>query len=104
MAYIDTSDLESTYTTLEDLDNLLDDVNNDLKDINSNTNSEIRSNSQNIKVDNSKEQKDAVGEVLKSFEIGVEGISEDAFGRLLASNPDWEMKQIEVVSDVIIKI
>ena len=76
MAYIDTSDLESTYTTLEDLDNLLDDVNNDLKDINSNTNSEIRSNSQNIKVDNSKEQKDAVGEVLKSFEIGVEGISD----------------------------
>lgn len=36
--------------------------------------------------------------------LDVEGISEDAFGRLLASNPDWEMKQIEVVSDVIIKI
>lgn len=76
MAYIDTSDLESTYATLEDLENLLDDVNNDLKDINTNTNSEIRCSSQNIKVDNSKEQKDAVGEVLKSFEIGVEGISD----------------------------
>ena len=36
--------------------------------------------------------------------LDVEGISEDAFGRLLASNPDWEMKQIEVISDVIIKV
>lgn len=36
--------------------------------------------------------------------LGVEGISEDAFGRLLASNPDWEMRQIEVISDVIIKV
>lgn len=36
--------------------------------------------------------------------LDVEGISEDAFGRLLASNPDWNMRQIEVVSDVIIKV
>lgn len=36
--------------------------------------------------------------------LGVEGISEDAFGRLLASNPDWDMKQIEAISDVIIKV
>lgn len=36
--------------------------------------------------------------------LDVEGISEDAFGRLLASNPDWEMKQIEAISDVIIKV
>ena len=36
--------------------------------------------------------------------LGVEGISEDAFGRFLASNPDWEIKKIEVVSDVIIKV
>lgn len=36
--------------------------------------------------------------------LGVEGISEDVFGRLLASNPDWEMKQIEVVSDVILSV
>lgn len=37
-------------------------------------------------------------------DLGAEGISEDAFGRLLASNPDWEMKQIEVVSDVILSV
>lgn len=36
--------------------------------------------------------------------LGVEGISEDAFGRLLASNPDWEMKQIEAISDVILSV
>ena len=36
--------------------------------------------------------------------LDVEGISEDAFCRLLASNPDWEIKKIEVVSDVIIKV
>lgn len=36
--------------------------------------------------------------------LDVEGISEDAFGRLLASNPDWDMKQIEAISDVIIKV
>lgn len=35
--------------------------------------------------------------------LDVEGVSEDAFVRLLASNPDWDMRQIEVVSDVIIK-
>lgn len=32
------------------------------------------------------------------------GLSEEAFGRLLASNPDWDMKQIEVVSDVILSV
>ena len=36
--------------------------------------------------------------------LDVEGISEDAFGRLLASNPDWEMKQIEAISDVILSV
>lgn len=36
--------------------------------------------------------------------LDVEGISEDAFGRLLASNPEWEIKQIETISDVIIKV
>lgn len=47
----------------------------------------------------------AVKEIVDAdADLGAEGISEDAFGRLLASNPDWEMRQIEVVSDVIIKI
>ena len=62
----------------------------------------------NAFIEKFKHYNELVGKAVEEFankevSLSFEALSEDAFGKLMASNPDWKMAQVILLDDIVVE-